>query len=414
MKPTSMMPFDEAKALLSHAIQAVQETELRPVAQAVGFTLAMPAQAPIALPLADQSAMDGFALASQGTTPAGARFKVVGTAWAGTPWQGTLAPGEAARIMTGAWVPQGANRVVIQEDVQPLEDSHIELLEACPEGANIRPRGDDVQQGQTVLAAGQRLQVADCCLLQALGMSKVTVIRPLRVAILATGDELKVPGETLVPGAIYESNRLAITQMLAPHPVHLTDLGIVPDQPEQLRQVLAHASTQYDLIISTGGVSVGAADYTRSVLTELGSVEFWKVAIKPGKPVAFGRLGNALFFGLPGNPVSAIVTAHQLLLPALAQLAGQVYPEPTPLSAQLTAPLRKRPGRMEWQRVQLRAEPNDQGRWQHWAKPISGQGSHMLWSLSQANAYCILPAEQGDLETHDWVHVVPFDAALWR
>jgi molybdopterin molybdotransferase len=256
--------------------------------------------------------------------------------------------------------------------------------------------------------------VADCCLLQALGLAEVMVIRPVRVAILATGDELKLPGEALGPGAIYESNRLALVQMLQPHPVEITDLGIVPDQPEQLRTILADAASQHDLVISTGGVSVGTADYTRTILSELGEVEFWKVAMKPGKPVAFGRLNQALFFGLPGNPVSAVVTAHQLLLPALSDLAGQHYPEPLQLSAQLTAPIRKRPGRMEWQRVQLHATQNEQGLWQHHATPITGQGSHMIWSLSQANAYCVLGAEQGDLVAGEWVHITAFDAALWR
>lgn len=414
MNATAMMPFAQAKALLTRQIQAITETNLRPLADALGYTLAEPFKAPMALPPADNSAMDGYALAYSGLAAAGARFKVVGTVLAGAPWAGSLAPGDAVRIMTGGWVPAGADRVIMQEQVLQLDAQHIELTELCPLGANIRPRGDDVQFGQTLLPAGHRLQVADCCLLQALGVAEIAVIRPVRVALLATGDELKTPGESLQPGAIYESNRLALRHMLQPHPVVISDLGIVADQPEQLRRVLAEAATTHDLVISTGGVSVGAADYTHDILAELGQVEFWRVAIKPGKPVAFGRLGSALFFGLPGNPVSAVVTAHQLLLPALAQLAGQHYPEPIQLSAKLTAALRKRPGRMEWQRVQLQGSQDAHGRWHHQATPIAGQGSHMIWSLSQANAYCVLSADQGDLAAGDWVHIVPFDAALWR
>lgn len=412
MNTPTMMPFAQAKALLVSQIQALTDIERRPLSQALGYTLAEDFKAPIALPPAANSAMDGYALA--GSAEAGARFHVVATALAGAPWSGTLAPGEAVRIMTGGWVPAGADRVAIQEEVRTLDPQHIELTAPCPLAANIRPRGDDVQQGQTLWPAGHRLQVADCCLLQALGVKDIAVLRPVRVALLATGDELKTPGESLGPGAIYESNRFALMQMLQPHPVVISDLGIVADQPEQLRHVLAQAATSHDLIISTGGVSVGAADYTRDILAELGQVEFWRVAIKPGKPVAFGRLGSALFFGLPGNPVSAVVTAHQLLLPALAQLAGQHYPEPVQLSARLTTDLRKRPGRMEWQRVKLHCSQDAQGLWQHQATPILGQGSHMLWSLSQANAYCVLSAEQGDLAAGDWVHVVPFDSALWR
>jgi len=411
---STMMTFADAKALLSQRISPITDTQQQPLADAIGFTLAAAFKAPIALPPADNSAMDGFALASGSNATVGEQYKVVGTAFAGAPWSGQVAPGEAVRIMTGGWVPAGADRVVIQEDVRQLAADVIELTAACPQGDNIRPRGDDVQQGQTLLAAGHRLQVADCCLLQALGVETVEVIRPVRVALMATGDELKSPGETLGPGAIYESNRLALRQMLAPHPVDITDLGIIPDQPEQLRQVLSTAAEHHDLVISTGGVSVGAADYTRAILTELGNVEFWKVAIKPGKPVAFGRLNQALFFGLPGNPVSAVVTAHQLLLPALAQLAGQPYLEPIHLSARLTAPLSKRPGRMEWQRARLHATQNTQGVWEHHATPITGQGSHMIGSLSQANAYIIIAAEQGNLATGEWVHVVPFDAALRR
>lgn len=406
-----MMPFDDARARLLDAVTPLTDSVRLDLQAACGHTLAEDLTAPVSLPPADNSAMDGYALAAA-SARAGDCFRLRGEALAGAPWGGTLQPGEAIRIMTGAVVPAGATTVIMQEETALVSDGEIELTTDCRPGNNIRPRGDDVAQGDVVLRAGTSLQVAELALLGALGLQTVPVIRPLRVALLATGDELRQPGDLLGPGDIYESNRLALRLMLRQQPVTLTDLGIIPDDPDALRMALRSAMQTHDVVISTGGVSVGAADYTRDILEELGQINFWKVAMKPGKPVAFGRLGEGWFFGLPGNPVSAVVTAHQLLLPALRRLAGRPDVAPLALTATATAAFRKKPGRLDFQRARLSQRQDDQGAWVHEVVPAPGQGSHMLWSLCQANAYCVLPAEAGDVAPGDPVTVVPFDGAL--
>ncbi|TGG92778.1 molybdopterin molybdotransferase MoeA [Natronospirillum operosum] len=406
-----MMPFAEARQRLLAALTPCTEGESVPLPDALGRVLQAPVEAPVSLPPAANSAMDGYALAA-GDAPAGAEYDIRGEALAGAPWNGALRPGEALRIMTGAVVPPGADRVIMQEQTEQSADQRLRLNTECPPGNNIRPAGDDVTAGTEVLPAGRRLQVTDLALLGALGLSKVTVVRRLRVALLATGDELRQAGETLAPGDIYESNRLAISLLLRPLPVEITDLGIVRDDPTALRQCMAGAMRTHDLVVSTGGVSVGAADYTRDILQELGDIDFWKVAIKPGKPVAFGRLGKGWFFGLPGNPVSALVTAHQLLVPALGKLSGAAVTAPLTLTVPAAEPLRKKPGRLDFQRAVLSQTVSADGRCEHSVRPASGQGSHMLWSLAQANAYAVLPAESGDIQPGDPVTVVPFDPAL--
>ncbi|MCH8551099.1 MAG: molybdopterin molybdotransferase MoeA [Natronospirillum sp.] len=408
-----MMPFEQARERLLAALKPLGKHQTVNLTEACAKTLATDLRAPVSLPPAANSAMDGFALATDSSVgaPADSRFKLRGEALAGQPWQGKLAPGEAIRIMTGAVVPAGANTVVMQENTH-LDQDLLTLTHDCPPANNIRPTGDDIQAGETVFKAGRRLQVADLALLGALGFSEVPVIRSLRVALLATGDELRSAGETLQPGDIYESNRLAVSLLVRHEPIELTDLGIVRDDPDSLRRVMQSAMTHHDVVVSTGGVSVGAADYTRDILQELGDIDFWKVAMKPGKPVAFGRLGGGWFFGLPGNPVSALVTAHQLLIPALQSLAGQSVHPPLTLTAEAAEAFRKKPGRLDFQRAWLLQQQDSSGRWVHHVRPAPGQGSHMLWSLSQANAYCVLPAEAGDVAPGDPVTVVPFDGAL--
>lgn len=404
-----MMPLATALSRIRDTLSPVSEISQQPLENALGLTLAKDIPAPVNLPPADNSAMDGYALASlqPGAAYKGERYLLRGEILAGSRWDGTLAPGECVRIMTGAETPAGTTTVIMQENTHQERDT-IVLAADCPDDNNIRPQGDDVTKGTTVLSAGKVLGVGDLGLLGAMGLSAVPVIRPLRVALLATGDELQVAGEPLAAGQIYESNRLTIQMLLRHLPVKITDLGIIPDGPDALSTAFKQAMQQHDLVVSTGGVSVGAADYTRQVLEDLGDIAFWKVAIKPGKPVAFGRLGNGWFFGLPGNPVSALVTAHQLLIPAIERLLGR--PETTPWSvrATVTAPFRKKPGRLDFQRALLRRDEKGH----YTVEPVSGQGSHMLWSFSQANSYCPLAADSNGLAIGDSVEVFPFMSEL--
>lgn len=405
--PSSLLPMDIALDRLREALLPITESELSPLEYILGRTLAEPVVAPINVPPSDNSAMDGYAVHIDIAAAPGTQWQVIGKALAGTPWHGTIQPGECVRITTGAMLPDNANTVVIQEDVTVSADV-ITLQETLVQGEHVRPAGDDVIKGDVVLASGKTLGVADIGLLAAMGIAEVEVIRPLRIALFATGDELKEPGVTLKPGQIYESNRIALTHLLKSLPVEITNLGILPDDPTLLRETFLAAADSHDIVISTGGVSVGDADYTREILQEIGEIAFWKLAIKPGKPVAFGRLNNAWFFGLPGNPVSALVTAHQILLPALRYMAGQEWQQPFQLKAVATKTFRKKPGRMDFQRAILTR--NHKGDWE--AEPTSGQGSHMLLCFTQANGYAVIPADSGDIPIGSEVTVVPFGAEL--
>lgn len=405
--PTNLMPLEIALDRLREALLPITESELRPLEYVLGRTLAEPVVAPINVPPTDNSAMDGYAVHIDIAAPPGTQWRVIGKALAGAPWEGAIEAGECVRITTGAMLPTHANTVVIQEDVT-LEGDTITLNETLVQGEHVRPAGDDVVQGDVVLASGKTLGVADIGLLAAMGIAEVEVIRSLRIALFATGDELKEPGASLKPGQIYESNRVALTHLLHSLPVSMTDLGILPDDADLLRDTFLAAADSHDIVISTGGVSVGDADYTREILQEIGEIAFWKLAIKPGKPIAFGRLNNAWFFGLPGNPVSALVTAHQILMPALRYMAGQSWQEPFRLKAIATKTFRKKPGRMDFQRAILTR--NHEGDWE--AEPTSGQGSHMLRCFTQANGYAVIPADSGDVPIGAEVTVVPFGAEL--
>ncbi|MFC3852461.1 gephyrin-like molybdotransferase Glp [Salinispirillum marinum] len=403
----SLISLDLALDRLREALLPITESDWLPLEYVLGRTLATPIVAPINVPPSDNSAMDGYAVHVDIAAAPGSTWTLVGKALAGTPWQGRLQPNECIRITTGAMLPDGANTVAIQEDVT-LEQDRIILNETLVQGEHMRPAGDDIQQGAIVLAAGKTLGVADIGMLAALGIAEVEVIRPLRIALFSTGDELKEPGSTLKPGQIYESNRIMLTHLLKSLPIELTDLGILADDPALLRETFLAAADSHDIVISTGGVSVGDADYTHEILQEIGEIAFWKLAIKPGKPVAFGRLNEAWFFGLPGNPVSALVTAHHIILPALRYMSGQPWKEPFQIKAVSTKNFYKRPGRQDFQRALLTR--NHQGDWE--VEPTDGQGSHMLLSFSKANAYAVLPAASGDIPIGSMVTVIPFGAEL--
>lgn len=396
---------EEALKRLLAATEPVRDAERLALRSALGRVLSAPLLAPFPVPAHTNSAMDGYALNARDLPTEGLRaLKVVGSSFAGKPFAGAMGPGEAVRIMTGAEVPDGADVVVLQEQVI-LEGDLVSIDARHKKGQHVRAAGEDLATGATVLPAGRRLTPADLGLVASLGIGEVSVWRRPRVAFFSTGDELRSIGEPLGRGEIYDSNRYTLHGMLARLGVEVLDLGVVRDDPSALEDAFTHAADMADAIITSGGVSVGAADYTRDVLAKLGEVGFWKVAMKPGRPLAFGRLGKAAFFGLPGNPVSVMVTFYQFVQPALEKLMGTTPRSPWTVTARTTAVLKKRPGRVEFQRAVLAREADGTLR----VSPTGDQGSGILSSMAQANCFIVLGMETGKVEAGSAVEVQPFE-----
>jgi len=332
-----------------------------------------------------------------------ARLVMVGTALAGRPFAGEVRAGQCVRIMTGAVLPAGADAVVMQERVTAAAEG-IAVAAGLRAGDNVRRAGEDLRVGEDAVAAGRVIGPAELGLLASLGVTEVTVARRPRVAFFSTGDELRSPGEPLGEGQIYDSNRYTLFGMLTRLGAEAVDLGVVRDTPEALRAALEEASAAADVVITSGGVSVGEADFVREVLADLGEVSLWKVAIKPGRPLAFGRLGQAWFFGLPGNPVAVMVTFYAFVQPALRRLMGQSGPLPQRFTVRCLSRLAKRPGRTEYQRGILRRDAD--GRLA--VEKTGAQGSGILSSMSAADCFIVLPPEQGAVEPGDLVEVEPF------
>ncbi|RPI14175.1 MAG: molybdopterin molybdenumtransferase MoeA [Lysobacterales bacterium] len=405
---TAMLRLEAARERIIEAMTPVEGTESVLLDDALDRVLADPVHAAADVPPRANSAMDGYALAGRDLPAAGeVSLAIVGTSLAGRPWSGTVPPESCVRIMTGALLPAGSDTVVMQEQVRVEGDRAVFGTGHRP-GQHVRPPGEDLRAGDLAVDTGTLLGPPQLGLLAALGVGRVTVRRRPRVAIFSTGDELRPVDAPLEPGQVHDSNRHALRALLARLAVEVRDLGIVPDTPEATREALEAAAAWADAIVTTGGVSVGDADHVTGALGRGGHVDFWKVAMKPGKPVAFGRYGRAAFFGLPGNPVSAIVTWCQLVRPALQRLTGATPEAPLTLRAVCLSRLGKSPGRLEFQRGVLERDPS--GRW--FVRSTGHQGSGVLRSMSSANAFIVLPLEQGDVEPGSEVDVQPF-AGLW-
>jgi molybdopterin molybdotransferase len=393
------MPVEKARQFIKQYLDPVAETETVTLHQSLGRVIAQDIQSPANVPNYDNSAMDGYAFNSQdlNTTP----LKIIGTAFAGKAFNTAVTSGECVRIMTGAAMPQGTDTVAMQEKV--LRDGdNIQFTEAPKPRANVRYAGEDLQQGQNVLSAGHLMQPADLGLLASLGIAEIRVYRKLKVAFFSTGDELVAIGNPLATGQVYDSNRYTLYGMLSRLGVEIIDLGAIADVPLQLENTLLNAAAQADVIITSGGVSVGEADYMKELLSKHGQVMFWKIAMKPGRPLAYGKVGNAHYFGLPGNPVAVMVTFYQFVREALLTLMGQPATNALPMfEVECTAPIRKLTGRTEFQRGILYTDAA--GIWK--VKPTGAQGSAILSSMSLANCFIVLDENVGNLDAGTMVQV---------
>ena len=390
------MSVSQARGFIQQFLSPVVETETVATMQALGRVLATDIMSPANVPNHNNSAMDGFAFKfSEGIKI----IKVIGTAFAGQPFAGSVKAGECVKIMTGAVIPAGADTVVMQERIAVKSD-RITLLDEPKLGANVRFAGEDLKIGQTVLAKGSMLKPADLGLIASLGVGEVSVFRPLKVAFFSTGDELVSVGKKLAEGQFYDSNRYTLFGMLSRLGLLVSDLGVVPDQPDLLEKTLLKAATENDVVITSGGVSVGEADFMKGLLAKHGQVLFWKINMKPGRPLAYGKVNDAHYFGLPGNPVSAMVTFYQFVREALICLMGSA-PKPLPMfQVECVEAIKKATGRTEFQRGIL-FESN--GAWK--VKPLPNQGSGVLSSMSAANCFIVLDDKTGNCEAGKIVNV---------
>ncbi|WP_418648373.1 gephyrin-like molybdotransferase Glp [Thauera butanivorans] len=396
----------DARRLILDSLSPVTGGERVELHAALGRVLAQDVIAPLDVPMHDNSAMDGYAVRAEDLdSGAGSetRLKVVGSALAGHPFAGRLRPGEAVRIMTGAVIPDGADTVVMQEIVR-REDDRIFIPAGQQKGRNLRRAGEDLAAGSVALPAGRRCGPAELGLIASLGIGEVAVRRRLRVAFFSTGDELTPIGQPLKPGAIHDSNRHTLAGALARLGCELLDLGIVPDRPTALEAAFAEAAGTADVVITSGGVSVGDADFIRELMARMGEVSFWKLAIKPGRPMAFGRIGDAVLFGLPGNPVATMVSFYQFVQDALLSLMGVTpLPPAARFAARADFALRKPAGRVEYLRGRLLRDGAALG-----VTLAGAQGSGMLHSMSEADCFIVLPEDCTSVQAGDTVFIQPF------
>jgi len=395
---------DKARQAILSCLTEVREIESVPVREALGRVLAQEIVPAINVPAHDNTAMDGYALRFSDLAPADTRLEELGTALAGKPFKGKVGAGQCVRVMTGAVMPEGTDTVVIQEVVK-VEGKNVVIPAGQKPGQNVRYAGEDLKVGVPVLNAGKLIRPAELGLIASLGIPEIRVRRKLRVAFFSTGDELASIGSALKEGEVYDSNRYTLHGMLSRLGVEIDDLGVVRDDPEELKNAFEKAARNADVVITTGGVSVGEADFVKRLMAELGEVLFWKIAMRPGRPMAFGRIGKAFLFGLPGNPVAVMVTFYQFVRDALLHLSGRTDDFAVPLLRVVSAEkIRKVPGRTEYQRGILYNENHE------WRVRITGQqGSGVLRSMAQANCFIVLEHERGAVAAGEPVSVQLFE-----
>ena len=394
---------------LSRLVAPVTGTEELGIFDALDRVLAQDVISPVSVPPHDNSAMDGYAFDGSQLRPDQAlTLTPAGTALAGKAWQGSVGTGQCVRIMTGAIMPAGLDTVVPQEFVKAEGDAITLPAGLLQPGDNRRFMGEDVMQGQPALQKGERLMPAALGLAASLGIKTVQVMRRLKVAYFSTGDEILSLGEAPREGAVYDSNRYTVFGLLTRLGCQVIDFGVVRDEPALLEAAFRRAAAEADAIITSGGVSVGEADFTKTMMKQLGDVAFWRIAMRPGRPMAVGRIGNAVLFGLPGNPVAVMVTFLAFVRPALLQMMGCRRPAPPLLRARSTEAIRKKPGRTEYQRgtVSYGADGSLQ------VRTTGNQGSGVLSSMVQANGLIVLHHGQGNVAAGDEVDVMMFDGVI--
>ena len=405
-----MLPLEQAQAQMLAQLPFPATREILSLNHAFGRVCAKDVVSPINVPSFDNSAMDGYAVRLADLEKS-LTLKVAGKSFAGKPFTGHWEAASCVRIMTGAMIPAGCDAVVMQEQVSLNEDGSVTFSEIPKANQNIRRAAEDVRQGDVVLAQGSLLNGVSLPLLASLGISQVVVYPKLKVAVLSTGDELVPVGEALGEGQIYDTNRFTVKLMLQQLNCEVLDFGILPDDEAAFEAAFVKAQAQADLVITSGGVSVGEADFTKSVLEKVGQVNFWKIAMKPGKPFAFGKLENAWFCGLPGNPVSALVTFYQLVQPAICKLQGQTNPPKAPqLPAIAATNMKKAPGRLDFQRGFYQV--NAQGQLE--VAPVGFQGSHLFSAFVKSNCFIRLERERGNVAAGETVTIELFNGLLGR
>ncbi len=400
-----LLPVDEATRRIAAHMPVVGEVETVPLTNALQRIVAEDVISPVDVPGHTNSAMDGYALRGADLPQSGERrFKVVGAVLAGEGFDAALEQGTAVRIMTGAPLPEGADTVIMLEQVE-VQGDEVVIGAGHRRGQNVRQAGEDLRRGDTAVKKGTRIMPAELGVLASFGKSQVTVVRRPRVAFFSTGNELRSPGDSREFGAVFDSNRYTLSGMLTRIGVEPIDLGIVSDNREALRRALQKAAERADAIVTSGGVSAGDADYVKETLEALGRVAFWKIAIRPGRPLAFGLVGDAAFFGLPGNPVAVMVTFYEFVGPALRQMMGERDPRPAPeLSAKCVSKLRKKKGRTEYYRAVL--ERDDKGKLA--VRSTGKTGSGLLHTMSDANCFIVLDDDAESVEPGTVVNVQPF------
>ena len=403
------MPVAKAREFIARFLTPVAVVERLHIRAALGRVLAEDVVSPLAVPSHDNSAMDGYAVRFADLKADGeVTLQVAGTAFAGAPFQDAVNTGACVRIMTGAVMPASCDTIVMQEHVKAAGGS-VTVGGGHRQYQHLRRAGEDLKTGQVALKRGELLRPAEIGLIASLGIGEIAAFRRLRVAFFSTGDELRSIGTPLGAGQIYDSNRYTIHGMLTRLDCEVIDMGVVRDDPKLLEQAFDEAARCADVVITSGGVSVGEADFVKDLLERMGEVVFWKIAMKPGRPLAYGRIGNTHFFGLPGNPVSVMVTFYQFVRDALLKLSGR---DPLPalptFKVQCTSALKKAPGRTEFQRGVLTQDTAG-----NWSVRVTGeQGSGILRSMTEANCFIILPTDQGNVAAGTLVDVQVMDGIV--
>lgn len=403
-----LISIGQALQKIKETIRPINENEYVVLKRALGLILSNSIISPINIPSDKNSAMDGYAFSSSDITHKQTfALSLVGYSWAGKPYLGDINQGECIRIFTGAVVPESADSVIMQENIEQ-DGNKIIFPATAIANQNIRNPGDDIRKNTELLVAPKKLSAVDLGLLASAGIYEVPVKRKLNIAFFSTGDELSAIGNSLKSGQIYDSNRYSLNGLLNDNNHNVTDLGAIADDKQQMEEILVSAANTHDVIITTGGASVGDADYIKETLEKCGQVGFWKIAIKPGKPLAFGKINNCYFFGLPGNPVSVITTFHKIVLPALQHLTGIPVKKTIQLTAISTSTLKKDKGRQEYQRGILTQDESGD----FFVESAGRQSSNIMSAMSRANCYIVLPIESEGILSGQKITVEPFEAFI--